>query len=83
VPEVDLWFGRQITRHVRAFVGYSLIYWNNVARPGGQIDRSVDVTQIPNFGAPNSPTANPRPGVLFGQSDFWAQGITFGTQISW
>src|SRR5262249_15174735 len=34
VPEVGINVGYQVTEHLRAFVGYSFLYWSNVARPG-------------------------------------------------
>jgi hypothetical protein len=55
-----------------------------VVRPGDQIDRAVDVTQIPNFsGGAVTPTGVARPGVPFKQTDFWAQGLTAGLQFVW
>jgi hypothetical protein len=82
VPDVSVNLGYQFTPYLRGFVGYSFIYWSNVVRPGEQIDRTVDLTFIPN--APSvTPTGQRRPAVLEQQSDFWAQGINFGFQLDW
>jgi hypothetical protein len=82
VPEVGINLGYNFTPSLRAFVGYNFLYWSNVIRPGTSIDRSLDVTQIPNF--PINPEPAPVPGQhpapVFHQVGFWAQGISFGLQ---
>jgi hypothetical protein len=79
VPEAGVNVGCQITGGLRAYVGYTFLYWNNVLRPGDQIDRVLDVNQIPNF-MPGPPAGQVRPVVPFRQTDFWAQGINFGLE---
>ena len=80
VPEVGLQLGYQWTPHFRTFVGYNFLYISNVVRPGNQIDRTVNTTQF--IGSlPTTGPASPAP--LFNQSDFWAQGITFGLEFRW
>jgi hypothetical protein len=81
VPEIGLQLGYQVTDSVRVFVGYSFLYLSNVVRPGDQIDRVLDVTQIPNFAFPARPTGLARPAVPFKGTDFWAQGINFGVEF--
>jgi hypothetical protein len=84
VPEIGVNLGYRFNECVLAYVGYSFLYWSRVARAGDQIDRVVDVTQIPNFAPPDvRPTGFSRPAVLFAQSDFWAQGLNFGVELSW
>jgi hypothetical protein len=82
VPEVGVNLGYNFTPGLRAFVGYNFLYWSNVIRPGTSIDRSLDVTQIPNF--PLNPEPAPVPGQhpapVFHEVGFWAQGISFGLQ---
>jgi hypothetical protein len=82
-PEIGLNAGYQITQHVRVFAGYNFLYWSNVLRPGQQIDRVVDLSQIPNTPAGIPSTGQQRPGVLLSESNFWAQGVTFGLQWLW
>jgi hypothetical protein len=82
VPEGDLTVGYRIASWLRATVGYSFLYASNVARPGPQIDRGINLTQIPiqqAFGV--LPTAPARPEFFFHESDFWAQGISFGLEF--
>ena len=81
VPELGVSLGYQVTDQLRVTVGYNLLYWTSVIRPGEQIDRVVDETQIPNFGAIHPPAGQNRPMVLFKQSDYWAQGLTFGLEF--
>jgi hypothetical protein len=86
VPEVNLNVGYQLTPALRAFAGYSFLYWNNVIRPGTEIDRVVDVTRVPNFVPPGlniAPLNPPRPAVQFRQTDFWAQGLNVGMELKW
>jgi hypothetical protein len=81
VPELGLQLGYQFTDHFRAFVGYDFLFWSNVLRAGEQVDRNVDVTQIPNFNAPGSlPAGQTRPAVLFKETSYWAQGINIGLE---
>lgn len=82
VPEIGFNLGYQITDHWRVFVGYDFLYWSSVVRPGDQIDRVIDVTQIPNFPVPGAtPTGQNRPTVPFKGTDFWAQGVNFGLEF--
>jgi hypothetical protein len=96
VPEVGVNLGCQITRHLRGTVGYSMLYMrDNVVRPGDQIDRLVNSGQVPAFGPANQangrvngtfdrplPAGEPRPAFFFRNSDFWAQGINAGLELS-
>lgn len=81
VPELGVQLGYQVCPEARVFVGYNLVYWTNVVRPGDQIDRVVNLTQVPihpSFG----PLAGPiRPDVPFRETDFWAQGVNFGFEL--
>ena len=89
VPEVSLNVGYWLTPNLKAFVGYNALYWSNVVRPGDQIDRTVDVTFIPN------PPINPatgqvpafsgqnRPVVPFRQDHLWVNGVQFGVEWRW
>ncbi len=76
VPEVQLKVGYDF-HCVRVTLGYDFLYWNNVVRPGNQIDHAVNQTQ--SLGGPLVGPAAPVP--LFNRSDFWTQGITAGLEI--
>jgi hypothetical protein len=77
VPEVGMNVGYQFSDHFRVFAGYNFLYWNNVVRPGTQIDRTVNTNLLapPVSGGPS------RPAFLFHGSDFWAQGVTLGIEF--
>jgi hypothetical protein len=81
VPELGITVGYQATKHLRAFVGYSFMYWSNVARPGDQIDRTVNPTQLPMSAAAPQLSGLARPATVFADTDFWAQGIHFGLEF--
>jgi hypothetical protein len=82
VPEGAINVGYRITDHVRAFVGYTFLYYSDVARPGDQIPTSLNGTQVPT----NSQTLGrligaPIPQPSLRSSDFWAQGLNFGVEF--
>jgi len=81
VPDLDLKIGYQFTSHTRVVVGYDIVYWNNVARAGEQIDRNVNSSYLPN--APGTPTGPASPQFTLQQSGFWAQGINVGVDCRW
>lgn len=84
VPELGFNVGYQVTRRMRAFVGYNFLYVNSVLRPGQQIDPTIDITRIPNFpvtGVTQLPLV--KPSVPMKESDFFAQGVSFGLQWKW
>lgn len=78
VPEVDLYLGYNICPKLRAFVGYSFLYWTNVVRPGDQIDLRINTTQPPLGDGLVGP---PLPAFSNNHSDFWAQGFSFGLEF--
>ncbi len=82
VPEVGLNLGLQLTPHLRATVGYTFLYWTDVVRPGNQIDRVVDRTTVPTLEQFVPGVTGTRPAPLRAQSDFWAQGVAFGLELS-
>jgi hypothetical protein len=79
IEEVGVNVGYQFTNHIRGFVGYNFLYWNNVVRPGNQIDLGVNPNLIP----PSTAGGPARPAFDFHSSDFWVQGVTFGLDIRW
>ncbi len=85
IPEVQfkaLWV---VSKQITLSAGFSALYWTRVIRAAEQVDRSLDITQIPNFpGAAGAPPAGMgRPSVPFAQSDLWLLGITFGLEYRW
>lgn len=85
VPEFDLSLSYYLRERLRLSVGYNILWWTNVVRPGGQIDRILDERQIPNFRPGEQATTLPagelRPIVPFKNTDFWAQGLNIGLEL--
>jgi hypothetical protein len=81
VPELGFRAGCQLTDYLRAYVGYSLIYLaRDVVQPGDQIDRAVNVNQVPALGV--APLAgDQRPAFVPKNTDWWAQGFHFGVEL--
>jgi len=71
-------FGVTLRRRIKCGLdftfGYTLVYWNQVARAGNQVDFGVNRTD------PLSGEA--RPAFSFETTDFWAQGMHFGLEYA-
>jgi hypothetical protein len=76
MPELGATLGYDVTRRLRATVGYTFLYWSNVARPGDQIDTDVNASQFP----PGTLEGAARPKFVFHTTDFWAQGFNAGLE---
>jgi hypothetical protein len=82
VPEGEVKVGYRFANFLSAFVGYDFLFWNDVVRPGDQLDLRVDPTRVPSDPAynPSAPRAT-LPAVPFKSSSFWAQGIAVGLEF--
>jgi hypothetical protein len=85
VPEGDLKFNAPLLDHLTLSLGFTVLYWSKLANPSAQINRNLDISQIPNFppGAGATPTGLGLPNVPFAQSDLWLLGITLGLELNW
>jgi Putative beta barrel porin-7 (BBP7) len=81
VPEAGLTVGIDAVKHVRILAGYSFLYWNNVARPGSQIDRAVNPAQIPSDQGFGIAPGTGHPAFTFKQDTFWTQTFTVGVEV--
>lgn len=82
IPEGNVKVGYVICKGVQAFVGYTFLYVDKVARPGSQIDTVVNPNQVPlstTFGAQGGLTA---PRLLLRQDTYWLQGADFGLSFA-
>jgi hypothetical protein len=77
IPEAEVKLGYNFTQCVSAYVGYNFMYWSDVVRSGQVVNTNVDARGIINSGSVGTPTNNP-PGGAFTNTNFWAQGVTFG-----
>ena len=83
IPEIGVNIGFQLTRSLKARVGYSFLWVSTVARAGEQIDPVINVTQFPILSA-NGPLVGPaRPALKFAETDFWAHGLNVGLELSY
>ncbi len=80
-PEATFNVGLRLTDRLKASVGYNFLAWSGVLRPGDQIDRTVDLSVVPNF--PQTPSSGNRPLPTFRESYLWAQGVQFGLEYRW
>lgn len=83
VPQININVGCQVTNHLRAFAGYTYLYWSNIVRPGDQIDFGINPTQLPSAAGPGTLVGPARPAFAFHATDFWAQGINAGLEFGW
>ncbi len=77
MPELDVTAGWQITSHLRATVGYSLLWLTDMVRPGDQVDRTVNPNSLP----PALPSTPIGPTFTLRDTDFWVQGIRVGMEL--
>lgn len=80
LPELNLKLGYQITQRMSAFVGYNVMYFSDVVRPGEQVDQVLNQTFVPSSAVFNQqfPFGQARPAPRFETSEFWAMGVNFG-----
>lgn len=83
VPELGLNIGLQLTRRLKARVGYSFLWVNRVARAGEQIDPVVNVTQFPILSGNGPLVGQARPALKFAETDFWAHGLNVGLELTY
>jgi len=73
-PEMNLKLGYRFRDHITFSVGYSFIYWSQVALAGQQIDRNLSIDPVNGVEARSLPYS-------IRSSGFWAQGVDLGTTI--
>ncbi len=80
VPEGTVKFGFRVGDAGRLYVGYSFIYLSDAVRPGDQIDRTLNPSQVPLVSGTGPVYNADRPSRLFNRSDFWTQGLIIGLE---
>ena len=71
IPELGATIGYAIAPNLRLLLGYSVLYWRKVVRPGEQIDLRVN----PNLLPPEQPTSGAlAPGFVLSDTNFWRKG---------
>jgi hypothetical protein len=67
MPELGVKMGYDIRRNLQFTVGYTFLFWSDVALAGDQINTTVDLLQQ---------TSNP--SFQFKETGYWMQGIDLG-----
>lgn len=73
IPELNCNLGYRLTDQLSLTMGYSFLYFSNVVVAGGQIDRTVNLSQNP-----GPIVGQVRPAPLFNSTDYWVQGLSLG-----
>ena len=81
IPELGATLGFFLTPRLRGTVGYTFLYWSQVARPGEQVDLDLNPDLLPPEADPFTGAARPR--FVFRDTDFWAQGLNLGLDYRW
>jgi hypothetical protein len=91
VPEIGLNLKFAVSDFLTVHVGYSALFWSNVARPGAQIDTTLNSKLVPTgalLPTNTSPTGafipgaeQGRPYFAFQDRSFWAHGLNFGLEV--
>jgi hypothetical protein len=79
VPEGQANIALVLNEYITLKLGYTLLFWNNVSRPGTYMDRRVTIQPL-NDPVPVQPASPVFSG--FQSSSFWAQGFNAGLVFS-
>lgn len=79
IPEANLKVGYFVRPNVAVSVAYNFMYISNVVLGGDQIDRNLNLSQT--NGGPLVGPATPQ-FLGFRETDFWAQGINLGLEVT-
>jgi hypothetical protein len=85
IPEIDFGVVVPVLNWLTLRTDFSAMYLSRIVRASDQINRAIDISQIPNFPAAASatPTGLNLPTVPFNQSDLWVLGISIGMELKW
>src|SRR5262249_51927158 len=85
VPEAHVGLAVKLSRYLTIHGGYNIFFLSRVLRAADQIDRAIDITQIPNFpgAAGATPTGLGRPAALMRETGLLVHGLDVGLQFSW
>jgi Putative beta barrel porin-7 (BBP7) len=80
VPEGTIKLGFRLGDASRLYVGYSFIYLSDAVRPGDQVDRTLNPSQLSLVSGTLPAFGGDRPTRLFNRSDLWVQGLVIGLE---
>lgn len=83
LPSLEVKLGYAFNPRTRFLIGYDLWAWDQLVRPGDQINRNVNLTQnaILDPNGAGQLVGSAQPAALFKRSDFWAQGVSVGVEV--
>jgi hypothetical protein len=82
VPNTEVKFGWNVAPWCTLHLAYDFMYWTSVARPGNQVDYTINPTQVPASSSFSTTAGGPsRPQVPFTTGEIWVQGIVMGVEF--
>lgn len=81
IPEANFKLECQIRRNVSLSLGYSFLYFDNLALAGAQVDPVINPLVPTPLGIAGPPWPN-RPAFNFKDSGMWVQGLDFGLKYN-
>jgi hypothetical protein len=78
-PELGATLGWDINCNLRLSLGYSVLFWTDVARAANQVDLTINPNLFPNSGSSN--TTPSRPAFVLQKSDLWVQSLNLGIEV--
>lgn len=83
IPEINVNLGYKLTQRCKLRVGYTVLYWTNVVRPGDQIDREINSTLLPGVPPADVEPIPQRPQFAFKETNVLIQGLNAGFEYNW
>jgi hypothetical protein len=83
VPEGSFTFGVDLSQNIHLYAGYSVLYWEDILRPGNVINRSVNTSSVPTSLTFGTGAGTVAPLSTSHRSDFWAQGLNVGVAFQY
>jgi hypothetical protein len=81
MPELGANFGWQVNHNLRVTLGYSILFLNEIARAGDQVDQTINTALIPPATA--AATSTSRPVFILSRSDVFIHTVNLGVEFSY
>lgn len=83
LAEAGAQVGVQVTRHARVTIGYDLLYLEDVARPGDQVDPIINPRLLPTSTSFGSVSGLTSPIRTRARDDWYAHGVRIGMELQY
>jgi len=80
IPEIDLNLIYRLRENIKLKLGYTFLYFPELARAGDEVNLAVNQTLLPNHGPKSGPN---EPAFILRRTDLWVQGVNLGFEISY